>query len=140
MVLVNAVPGRLRVRSHTLRHRKFAESIEAEVRATPGVNDIRLNRAASSLVVFYDPEQIEMEALEDRLERLCMDRQARVARTRKSLDRQVNLASKVGMGATLAGVVGTAYFGSRKTHEQLGWAFLAFTAYHLLRNRATLLR
>lgn len=81
-----------------------------------------------------------MEALEQRLEKLWMDRQARVARTRKGLDRQINLASKVGMGATLAGVVGTAYFGSKKTHEQLGWAFLAFTAYHLLRNRATLLR
>lgn len=140
MVLVNAVPGRLRVRSHTLRHRKFAEGIEAEVRATPGVGDVRLNRAASSMVVYYDPGQVEMQVLEDRLEKLCMDRQARVTRQRKNLDRQVNLASKVGMGATLAGVIGTAYFGNKKTHEQLGWGFLAFTAYHLLRNRATLLR
>lgn len=140
MVLVNAVPGRLRVRSYTLRHRRFAEKIETEVRTMPGVTDVRLNRAASSLVVFYDPGQIEMESLEDRLEQLCMERQARVARTRKSLDRQLNLANKVGMGATFAGVVGTAYFGSKKTHEQLGWAFLALVGYHLVRNRATLLR
>jgi cation transport ATPase len=140
MVLVNAVPGRLRVRSHSLRHRKFAENVEAELRATTGVNDVRLNRAASSIVVYYDPSRVEEEALENRLESLCVERQARVARTRKTLDRQVNLASKIGMGATLAGVVGTAYFGSKKTHEQLGWGFLAFTAYHLLRNRGTLLR
>ncbi len=140
MVLANAVPGRLRVRSHTLRHRRFAEKIEAEVRATPGVNDVRLNRAASSLVVLYDPDQVGMEALEERLEALCMERQKRVARQRKGLERQVNLASKVGMGATLAGVVGTAYLGRKKTHEQLGWAFLGLAAYHILRNRATLLR
>jgi copper chaperone CopZ len=140
MVLVNAVPGRLRVRSHTLRHRKFADRIETEVRATPGVHDVRLNRAASSIVVNYDPNQVEMEALEDRLETLCMERQASVARQRKNLDRQLNLASKIGMGAALAGTITTAYFGSKKTHEKLGWGFLAFTAYHLLRNRATLLR
>jgi copper chaperone CopZ len=140
MVLVNAVPGRLRVRSRTLHHRRFAEKIEAEVRALPGVNDVRLNRAASSIVVYYDPGQVELDALEQRLEKLCMERQARVAKTRKGLDRQLNLASKVGMGASLAGAIGTAYFGSKKTHEQLGWAFVAFTAYHLVRNRATLLR
>lgn len=53
MVLVNAVPGRLRVRSDTLRHRRFAEKIETEVRTMPGVTDVRLNRALSSLVGYH---------------------------------------------------------------------------------------
>lgn len=140
MVLVNAVTGRLRVRSPILRTRRAAEPIEAEVRAIPGVSEVRLNPAAASLVVLYDPQQVEMEVLEERLERLCTDHQARAQRRRRDLSRQINLAGKVGMLTTLAGTIGYAYLGSKKTHERMGWAFLAFTAYHLLRNRGTLLR
>lgn len=106
----------------------------------PGVGNVRLNRAAASLVVHYDPAQLEMEALEERLEQLCMERQTQVTRQRRNLSQQVNLASKVGMGAAFAGVVGTAYFGKKKVHERLGWSFLGLLGYHLLRNRRTLLR
>lgn len=140
MVLVNAVTGRLRVRSQVLRNRRLAEPIETEVRSIAGVSEVRLNPAAASLVVLYDPEQVEMETLEERLERLCSDHEARAQKRRRDLSRQINLAGKVGMVTTLAGTIGYAYLGSKKTHERMGWAFLTFAAYHILRNRGTLLR
>ncbi|MFP4208576.1 MAG: HMA2 domain-containing protein [Wenzhouxiangella sp.] len=140
MVLVNAVNGRLRVRSPILRNRRAAEPIAAEVNGLPGVTEVRLNPAAASLVVLYDPKTVEMEALEERLERLCTDQQVRVQKQRRDLSRQVNLVSKVGMVGSLAGTVGFAYLGSKKIHERMGWSFLAFAAFHLLRNRRTLLR
>ena len=140
MVLVNSFSGRLRVRAPVLRSRRFAEPIEAQVRSIPGVSNVRLNPAAASLVVLYDPEQAEMETLEERLEQLCSDQQVRATKQRRDLSRQVNLVSKIGMITSLAGTVGFAYLGSKKVHERMGWAFLAFAAYHLLRNRRTVLR
>lgn len=140
MVLVNAVPGRLRVRAQVLRNRRLAEPIETEIRAIPGVSEVRLNPAAASLAVHYDPAEVEMEVLEERLERLCLDHQARASKRRRDLSRQINLAGKVGMVTTLAGTIGYAYFGSKTTHQRMGWAFLTFAAYHMLRNRGTLLR
>jgi cation transport ATPase len=140
MVLVNAVNGRLRVRSPILKIRKVGESIEAEVREMAGVKEVRLNPPASSMVVHYDPAQVEMDTLEERLEQLCTQTQIRVQKRKRDLARNLNLASKIGMAGTLAGTVGLAYFGSKKNHERMGWAFLSFAAYHLLRNRNTLIR
>lgn len=140
MVLVNALSGRLRVRSPNLRDRRAGEAIEAEVRSMAGVSDVRLNRAAGSLVVVYDPAEVEPEAVEERLEQLCMDQQARKVARQRNLSRQVNLASKVAMAGTLAGTIGYAYLGSKKTHERMAWAFLGLAGFHMLRNRRTLLR
>jgi cation transport ATPase len=140
MVLVNAVNGRLRVRSPILKIRKIGESIESQVLQMTGVTEARLNPTASSMVVRYDPAQVEMDALEERLEQLCTQTQIRVQKRKRDLSRTLNLASKVGMAGTLAGTIGLAYFGSKKNHERMGWAFLSFAAYHLLKNRTTLLR
>ncbi len=140
MVLVNAVDGRLRVRSPILKIRKIGQSIEAEVLQMTGVTEVRLNPTASSLVVRYNPAQVEMNALEERLEQLCTQTQIRVQKRKRDLSKNLNLASKVGMVGALAGTVGLAYFGSKKNHERMGWTFLSFAAYHLLRNRGTLLR
>jgi cation transport ATPase len=140
MVLVNAVNGRLRVRAPILRTRRIGESIESEVQAIPGVTEVRLNPAASSLVVHYDPSATELEALEERIEQLCTQVQIRVQKRRRDLSRNLNLASKVGMVGTLAGTVGFAYLGSKKNHERMAWGFASFVAFHILRNRNTLLR
>jgi len=140
MVLVNAVDGRLRVRSPILKVRRIGESIVAEVGQMAGVTEVRLNPTASSMVVRYDPAQVEMEALEERLEALCTQTQIRVQKRKRDLSRNLNLASKVGMVGTLAGTVGFAYLGSKKNHERIAWGFVSFVAFHILRNRNTLLR
>lgn len=140
MTLVNVVPGRIRVRANALRDPEVAQRVEAEVAGTPGVDDARVNRGAASLVVLYDPERVDVDALERRIEVLCRNPRRKPTPRRSQLGRTLNLANKAAMTTTLAGSVAYAVIGKKKPHARLGAAFVALVGLHLLRNRTTLMR
>ncbi len=139
-MIVSTVAGRIRVRSHRLKVKDVAQRVEAEASAIAGVTDARVNSAAGSLAVIYDTTAIDTEALEDRLEALCMTPAARAPRKSKELSRRVNQATKVGMMATLATSLAYGALGKKKQHIAFGTAFVALAGVHMFRYQSTLIR
>ena len=55
LVLAHEVPGRLRFVSPVLKgDRRQASRLELQVRAIPGVTDVRLRRGSGSMIVLHD--------------------------------------------------------------------------------------
>ncbi|AFL73345.1 heavy metal translocating P-type ATPase [Thiocystis violascens] len=61
--LLHALPGRLRLRVPALSEVGVGESLRYWLDAQDGVEDVRINRAARSLVVDYDPRQLAQARL-----------------------------------------------------------------------------
>lgn len=55
--IVHQVPGRLRIRFEGVDDSEFFEALHELLSGFPGVTSVRVNAAASSAVVCYDPEQ-----------------------------------------------------------------------------------
>ncbi|BCU07365.1 MULTISPECIES: HMA2 domain-containing protein [Allochromatium] len=72
---IHHVPGRLRVRSAAFRCRPgTVDSAQAQLRALDGVEQIRFNRAAGSLVIHYDPARLDHHRLLEMLKETgCAD-------------------------------------------------------------------
>jgi copper chaperone CopZ len=139
-MIVSTVAGRIRVRSRRLRSSGIADRVRRQVETMPGVSMVRVNTAAGCLVVGYDPQVVDTEGLEDRLEALCLPPPP--ARTGKpsTVSRQINRITKAGMVTTLGTSLVYGYLGRKKPHIGFGAAFLAFAGVHMLRYRGTLLR
>ena len=83
---------------------------------------------------------VDTEALEDRLESLCLAPAAKPRPAGRSISRHLNRATKVGMMATLATSLACGYAGRKKAHIGFGTAFVALAGMHMLRYQATLVR
>lgn len=105
-----------------------------------GVNSARVNPAAGSLVVTYDAAAHDGEALEKKLEDVCLRAGRDAVPVRRDLQAQLNRVTKVGMIATLGTSLAYGYAGKKKPHIAFGSAFLVFAGLHMLRYRARLLR
>ena len=140
MMIVSTVSGRVRVRAPRLKSHRIAEDIRREAAAIPGVTQVRVNAGAGSLVVGYDSRAVDLEALEDRLEALCLPPAAKPRPPGRGFSRHLNRATKVGMMATLATSLAYGYAGRKKAHIGFGAAFLALAGMHMLRYQATLVR
>lgn len=123
-MIVSSVPGRIRVRSRRLKSENRAKAIQAEVETFKGVASVYSNPHAGSLTVAFDPENVEAEKLEDRLEALC-DPQP------NKLERNLEMATRIGMAGTIAATIYQGFYGSKRTHIQLGKAFMGVAAAHL---------
>ena len=61
---VHHIPGRIRVRCATLRSNPHKlELVSEALRDLPGVQDIRVNVAGGSIIVLYDTERCDRDAL-----------------------------------------------------------------------------
>jgi len=140
MMIVSTVSGRIRVRAPRLKNHRIAEGIRREAAAIPGVTQVRVNAGAGSLVVGYETRAVDTEALEDRLESLCLAPAAKPRPAGRSISRHLNRATKVGMMATLATSLACGYAGRKKAHIGFGTAFVALAGMHMLRYQATLVR
>ena len=66
--LINHVPGRLRIRSAAFRCQpEMADSTRTQLCALDGVEQIRFNRAAGSLIIHYDPARLDHHRLLEHL-------------------------------------------------------------------------
>lgn len=139
-MIVSTVTGRIRIRAPRLKARSSAKAIRRDAAGLPGVLDARVNSGAGCLVVRYDPEVVDTEFLEDRLEALCTASVRRVDGGGRTMSRYLNRATKVGMMTTLATSLAYGYLGKKKPHVGFGTAFLAFAGMHMLRYRAGLIR
>ena len=151
-MIVSTVNGRIRVRSPRLKSRPFAAEVRPAAAAMTGVDSVRVNRAAGSLVATFDPDSANPLALERALERLCLSPGTAlqgaagsapvVARRRAggNLSRQLNRATKVGMITTLGTSLAYGFAGRKKPHIRFGAAFLVLAGAHMFRYQRTLLR
>jgi hypothetical protein len=71
---IHHVPGRLRVRSAVFRCQPgTVDSAQAQLRTLDGVEQIRFNRAAGSLVIHYDPARLNHHRLLEMLKETGRD-------------------------------------------------------------------
>ncbi|MEQ8602103.1 MAG: hypothetical protein RIB45_02200 [Marivibrio sp.] len=139
-MIVSTVQGRIRVRAPRLKSARFGrEAVEAAA-ALDGVLEARHNRGAGCLIVSYDPQTVETEALEDQLEAICTERAEAVRAGRSPLSRRLNQATKVGMMASLATSLTYGFLGRKKEHIAFGTVFVALAGAHMVRYQRTLVR
>ena len=139
-MIVSTVEGRIRVRAKRLKSAAIAASITRQVEGLEGVDEVRANPAAGSLVVSFDPGLIDTVALEDRLEALCLPPERAPSKAGRDLSRHLNRATKVGMMATLATSLAYGFLGNKKAHIGFGAAFVALAGAHMFRYQGTLIR
>ncbi len=139
-MIVSTVAGRIRVRSNRLKSAKIAQSVEARVRQLAGVNEVRINGAAASMVVHFDQRAADIEWLEDQIEAICRPQPQAKPRNGSRLSKQFNRATKVGMMSTLATSLVYIALGKKKPHAQFGIAFVAFAGLHMAKHARQLLR
>jgi cation transport ATPase len=140
-MVVSTVAGRIRVRSNRLKSKKVADEVRQRAAKLDGVTQARVNPAAGSLVVTYDPGLVDTIELEDALEALCLDTAAAPRKlVSRDVSRHLNRATKLGMMATLGTSLAYGFAGKKKPHIGFGAAFLAFAGMHMLRYQNTLVR
>lgn len=61
--IASHVPGRLRVRAQKLRDEGAVEAVVARLRAEPGVRSVSASELTGSVLVHYDPAQIQLDHL-----------------------------------------------------------------------------
>lgn len=66
--LLHALPGRLRLRMPILAEGAIAQSLRHWIEAAEGVDEVRINARALSLVIHYDASELSAEALLERLQ------------------------------------------------------------------------
>lgn len=139
-MIVSTVAGRIRIRSNLLKQKDFAKDVQGQAKRIPGVSEVRVNPAAGSLVVSYDPQLANTEALEGELEALSFRRPVVRQPANGELARQFNRATKIGMVISLGTAVALGFMGRKRAHIGFGMAFLSLASLHIWRNQRTLLR
>jgi hypothetical protein len=129
-LIVSTVEGRIRVRARRPKSAVVAASITRQVEGLEGVDQVRANPAAGSLVVSFDPVLMDTVALEDRLEALCLPPERAPSKAGRDLSRHLNRVTKVGMMATS---LACGFLGNKKAHMGFGAAFVALAGAHMFR-------
>jgi copper chaperone CopZ len=66
---VHSIPGRLRVRTPKLKHSTIqAKKVEAVLHDFGGVDDVSVNVVTGSIVILYDPDLVQAEAILKKLQ------------------------------------------------------------------------
>ena len=65
---IHHVPGRLRVRSTRFRCQpRMVDAMQMHLRQLDGIERIRFNRAAGSVVIYYDPARLDQRRVLEQL-------------------------------------------------------------------------
>lgn len=148
--ITSFIDGRVRLRHMALREEAAAERARAFLAAVPGVRAARANHRSGSLLLEYDPEQLDRKALSDVL-RQAQERSGigvAVGAGERSFRRcllpgGISRAKAVrfvnrSMLATLAASLAFLLAGQGRGHVIAGSAFLVFNAAHLYTYRKSL--
>lgn len=139
--IVSSISGRIRLRNGGLCDPLRLERLNRSVKLFKGVLTVEANLRAGSLVVHYDPAQIEHGQIEARLEAMAAAELARPAPERRRITRvQVNRYVKRGMLGSLAISLLLAATGQKRWHALSGAMFVACLMVHLAIHRRHLVR
>ncbi|MCQ8129145.1 HMA2 domain-containing protein [Methylomonas rivi] len=139
--IVSSTPGRIRVRDKRLRNPARLDILEAELLKIEAINELHPNAAAGSMVVIFDPEQIDLSAFEVKVD-AAADRalDASLSTENRSMKMRINRYAKVGMLGSLATSLALVAAGQKKGHAVAGGLFMACLGVHLTTHRKSLLR
>jgi len=139
--IVSSLPGRIRVRDKRLRHQARLELLEVELWKLPAITELQANAGAGSVVINFDPEQVEPATLESQVD-AAVDKtlDAPLAKTKRPMRMRVNRYAKVGMLGSLATSLALAATGQKRGHAVAGGLFVACLGVHLTTHRKSLLR
>ena len=135
--IASSSPGRIRVRDPALRNRNRIEAVVQALEAIDAVHDIKMNVAAGSVVLHYDPEMIALDELEHHIDAAVV---ASAKSGRKTLRRYANRVAKAGMLGSLGASLALVATGNKRWHSVTGGLFVACLAVHLGLQRKTVLR
>jgi hypothetical protein len=115
--------------------------IQAGLLKIAGITELHANAGAGSVVVNFDPAQIDTGTLEAKVEAAvdaALD--APLAHPKRSMKMRVNRYAKVGMLGSLATSLALAATGQKRWHAVTGGLFVACLGVHLNTHRKSLLR
>ncbi|MFC0712007.1 hypothetical protein [Azorhizophilus paspali] len=139
--IVSALPGRIRIRDRALRDRTRLARIEEALAGLEGIDGLRPNANAGSLVLHFDAARIAVEALEAKVDSIVDAELVRPqAQRRRSLKMQINRGAKLGMLGSLSASLVLAAAGKKSAHAITGSLFVACLGVHLGVHRRSLLR
>ncbi len=138
--IVSATPGRVRVRDRALCQPSLLRELETTLLAGAGISSCNANAAAGSLVIFFDPAELSVEALEARIDKTLELLLAKSPVKDKSRRRQINRVAKFGMLTSLTGSLALLAAGQKRGHALAGTLFIGCLGIHLATHRRALLR
>ncbi|ATE61081.1 HMA2 domain-containing protein [Thauera sinica] len=140
--IVSSLPGRIRVRDKTLRNLERLARVERALGGVRGVHNVQTNTGAGSVVLHFDPKQVDVAKLEGEVDAVIDAVLAAPARApgQRSLRVQVNRYAKMGMIGSLATSLALAATGQKRGHAVSGAIFVACLGVHLGVHRRHLLR
>lgn len=151
--IVSAIPGRIRLRHHDLKHTARLQDLYAHIRAFPTVQSISSNPATGSLLIHYDANAVSLAAFSDQC-RNAVDAlwpketvlpaakpPGRIdhPHSRSSM-RTANRMAKHAMFASLGASLLLAAMGRKQWHIWTGLVFMHALGVHLWVHRRNLLR
>ena len=143
------MPGRIRLRHPALKSAQAAAAVRGFLENMEGVVRLELNPRVGSLLLFWDPEKLDIESLRA-MAALCLPKDVQEKPEKKActlaglnplhgskaVNQCVNRAMTVSLLALLAGLVPGLRAGL-SLHTAAGAAFTALAAWHMIRYRKT---
>lgn len=139
-MIISTSEGRLRIKTNRLKNQRIAQQIKGKVAQLHGVQQVRANPGAASLIILFDQNSQDLTTLEEQVITLCSPPAKRKSRPQRTVSRRLNQASKAGMVATLTASLVYGYLGKKKPHIYYGSAFVGLAGLHMLKHSKTLLR
>lgn len=139
-MIVSSCGGRLRVKAKRLKNKSISNKIKTKVEELEGVNGVRVNPSAASLIVNFDQSLVDVESLEDSVFAICSPPINGKNGSKSRISKRINQASKVGMMATLSASLIYGAMGKKKPHIYYGSAFVGLAGLHMLKHSKSLLR
>jgi hypothetical protein len=139
--IVSSLPGRIRIRDKRLRNPARLDRLESELLKIEAISELYPNAGAGSVVVHFDPAEIDTAAFELKIE-AAVDAalEAPLSKPKRSMKMRVNRYAKAGMLGSLATSLALAATGQKRWHAVSGGLFVACLGVHLTTHRKSLLR
>ncbi len=141
--IVSSLPGRIRVRDKRLRDQKRLTELKNELAKIAAITALQENVRTGSIVVNFDPEAIDITALETVLDS-AVDHVLSEPLTLPPISKkQLNRYNKVAMMGSLAASLALTVARKkhwRRWHALTGYLFVASVAVHMVIYRKTLFR
>lgn len=139
--MLSAVDGRIRIRYPLWRESSRLDGAAERLRGLEGVTAVSANARAGSILVHYDPGQVELKQMKTRVLGVINTRNIRPTPVAPAIENHladVTLTGTINLGMLAS--LGLAFTGSRRLHRRAGKVFLWFVAAHLFVYRKKLLK
>lgn len=139
--MLSAVEGRIRVRYPLWRKSDRLERAVNRLQGLEGVTSVAPNAQAGSILIHYDPAQVELKQMKARVLGVVNTRNIKPSSGPIVVDghlSDVSLTGTINMGMLAS--LGLAFTGSRRLHRRAGKVFIWFVAAHLFIYRKKLIK